>query len=397
MNQAWGLVPCFSPFPPPLWKRYGSFHFMSFRSLYIHFPFCEAKCHYCDFYSIGREKTRSHDPQLFENALAREAEHYKDLLGEKLDTLFLGGGTPSMTPPESMFRALQPLSLEERITPETEWTMEANPSSVDRARMEGYRALGVNRVSMGVQAMRDDLLANLGRVHSREAALHSLETLFASGFTNVSVDLLCGVPGQSLADIDEAIDSLAAFPITHLSCYLLTLSKSHPMFEKLPNEDQQLEHLLHLHDRMTGLGFEHYEISNFAKPGKHARHNLVYWTGGSYLGLGPSAHSFDSEAKKRWKNISQLHRYAEQLLTGGKAVEWEEHLTHKQLRLERWMLALRLDEGFPEQWLDTEGRRRRAEELTRRGLMEGHPIRNGYLRLTPRGFAVSDQIVASLS
>jgi putative oxygen-independent coproporphyrinogen III oxidase len=370
---------------------------MSFRSLYIHFPFCEAKCHYCDFYSIGREKTKSRDPLLFENALTREANLYSAQLADQLDTLFMGGGTPSMTPPEDMARALQPLQLPKRIHSQTEWTMEANPSSVDRVRLEQYRALGVNRVSMGVQAMRDDLLANLGRVHSRNAALKALETLFSAGFSNVSVDLLCGVPGQSLADIDEAIEALSAFPITHLSCYLLTLAKSHPMYKKLPNEDQQLEHLLHLHDRMTGLGFEHYEISNFAKPGFRAQHNLVYWTGGSYLGLGPSAHSYDSAAKKRWKNVSQLHRYAEQLLTGGKAIEWEEHLTDKQLGLERWMLALRLDDGIPEIWLDTDARRRKVEDLIRRGLMEGHPARNGYLRLTARGFAVSDQIVATLS
>lgn len=370
---------------------------MKFRSLYVHFPFCEAKCHYCDFYSIGREKTRSKDPLLFENSLNREAKLWSPQLDTQLDTLFFGGGTPSMTPPESMARALEPLGLFPRLTPQTEWTMEANPSSVDRKRLEEYRAIGVNRVSMGVQALRDDLLANLGRVHSREAALKALETLFAAGFTNVSVDLLCGVPGQSLVDLDEAIDTLAQFPITHLSCYLLTLVKNHRMYSQLPDEDHQLEHLLHLHDRMTGLGFEHYEISNFAKPGHRAQHNLAYWTGKSYLGLGPSAHSFSQPEKKRWKNVSNLHRYGEQLLTGGNAVEWEEHLTDRQIGLERWMLALRLDEGIPENWLDTDQRRAKVADYIQRGMMEGHPGRNGYLRLTARGFAVSDQVVASLS
>ncbi len=368
-----------------------------FRSLYVHFPFCEAKCHYCDFYSIGREKTRAQDPLLFERALTCEGQFWENHLPATFDTLFLGGGTPSMTPPESMLKALAPLRLESRISPTTEWTMEANPSSVDRANLEGYRRIGVNRVSMGTQSLREDLLKSLGRVHSRQQALRALETLFEAGFDNVSVDLLCGVPNQSLTDLDEAIDALSAFPITHLSCYLLTLPKSHRMFKDLPDEEQQLEHLLHLHDRMTSLGFEHYEISNYARPGHRARHNLNYWTGASYLGLGPSAHSFDAEKRMRWKNISNLHRYAEQLLTGGKAVEWEEHLTDRQIGLERWMLALRLDDGIPEDWLDTDTRRRRVEELVRKGLMEGHPTRRGHLRLSARGFAVSDQVIAILS
>jgi oxygen-independent coproporphyrinogen-3 oxidase len=382
------------------------------RSLYVHFPFCETKCHYCDFYSLGRERTRAGDADAFEAALRREAElaglgadaagyrlapepHFT--LAPELDTIFFGGGTPSMTPPESMARALEPLFARTRITAATEWTMEANPSSIDLERLKQYRAYGVNRVSMGVQAMRDDLLLKLGRVHSRDKALEALDAIFEAGFDNVSVDLLCGVPGQSLSDLDEALATLTRFPITHLSCYLLTLPKHHRMFKELPNEDEQLRHLLHLDQWMRGAGFEHYEISNYAKPGKRARHNLAYWKGGSYLGLGPSAHSFDASHGKRWKNVSSLHKYAQILGECKLPIEWTESLTPEQKRLESWMLALRLDEGFPESWLESSLQTSRARVLSEQGLLERHPTSAERLRLTARGLALSDQVIAALA
>lgn len=302
-----------------------------------------------------------------------------------------------MTPPDEMKRALEPLWKKTGTTSRTEWTMEANPSSISLENMKAYRALGVNRVSMGVQSMREDLLTKLGRVHSREAALRALNAVFEAGFDNVSVDLLCGVPGQTEDDVEEAMDALTSFPITHLSCYLLTLPKHHRMHADLPNEEGQLAHLLLIDRKMTGLGFEHYEISNFAKPGKQARHNLVYWKGEAYLGLGPSAHSFDPKQGKRWKNVSSLHKYGEMLKSGKSPVEWSENLTADQLNLEKWMLALRLSEGFPENWLDTPSRRARAAALEREGLLERHPGIAGRKRLTARGFALSDQIISALS
>jgi oxygen-independent coproporphyrinogen-3 oxidase len=294
-----------------------------------------------------------------------------------------------------MVRALKPLRLDERVTTDTEWTMEANPSSVSVASLRQYRELGVNRVSMGVQAMNDELLLKLGRVHSRDAALKALDAIFAAGIDNVSVDLLCGVPGQSLEVLDEAIDALTAFPISHLSCYLLTLAPHHRMFKDLPNEDTQLAHLLHLDARMREKGFQHYEISNFAKPGKRARHNLAYWKNDSYLGLGPSAHSFNQS--QRWKNVSSLHKYAEILNEGRLPTEWTEELTPEQRRLENWMLALRLDEGFPRAWLESPLQQSRGSRLLDEGILEAHPDLPSHLRLTARGFALSDQVIATLA
>ncbi len=370
---------------------------MQFPSLYVHFPFCETKCHYCDFYSLGRERTREGDADRFEEAMRAECERMAPRLSSKIETIFFGGGTPSMTPPEAMARALEPLHLAGRVDRDTEWTMEANPSSVSVETLTAYRKYGVNRISMGVQAMRDDLLKALGRVHSREKALEALDAIFTSGFENVSVDLLCGVPNQTLEDLENALDTLTSYPVTHLSCYLLTLAPHHRMHPRLPDEDTQLSHLLLIHNWMTSRGFKHYEISNYALPGKRARHNLNYWTGRSYLGLGPSAHSYDADLNQRWKNVSSLHKYGALLASGDSPIEWTETLTPEQRGLEKWMLALRLDEGFPESWLDTASRRAKAAQLLAQALLEKHPERPDQLRLTPRGFALSDQVISSLA
>jgi oxygen-independent coproporphyrinogen-3 oxidase len=296
-----------------------------------------------------------------------------------------------------MKRALDPLWKHTRVTQQTEWTMEANPSSIDLTSFRDYRAFGVNRISMGVQAMRPELLSMLGRVHSREAVIEALQAVFEAGFENVSVDLLCGVPGQSFSDLESALSTLSQYPIQHLSCYLLTLPPHHKMYSQLPDEDTQLAHLLLVHDWMTSHGFDHYEISNFAKPGKRARHNLNYWQGKSYLGLGPSAHSYDAQTHRRWKNVSSLHKYAQLLESSSSTIEWTETLTDEQMKLERWMLALRLDEGFSTDWLESSLQKKRAEIFQNQGLLEIHPSLSKRLRLTARGFALSDQVIRALA
>ena len=177
----------------------------NYSSLYFHFPFCETKCHYCDFYSLGREKTKSGDATTFEKAMIEEIR----LRGEKgdlhaeLETLFLGGGTPSMTEPASMRRIFAELFKWTKLKNNYEWTMEANPSSIELKQFQEYREIGINRVSMGVQSLKNDHLTLLGRVHDEGAAIKALNTLFEAGLTNVSTDLLCGVPGQTVEDLES--------------------------------------------------------------------------------------------------------------------------------------------------------------------------------------------------
>jgi oxygen-independent coproporphyrinogen-3 oxidase len=370
------------------------------QSLYFHFPFCETKCHYCDFYSLGREKTKSSDPDLFEQALIREIDlrGAEGSLALPVETIFFGGGTPSMTPPESMSRIVNALFKHAKLAPEYEWTLEANPSSISYENFIAYRSFGLNRISMGVQSLKDETLVKLGRVHSESEALKALETVFRAGFQNVSTDLLCGVPGQSTHDLEAHLTRLIEFPIQHLSIYLLTLPPHHSMYRDLPNEEVQLDHLLLIDSFMRDRGFEHYEISNFARPGSRARHNLVYWTGGSYLSFGPSAHSFSKDAKLRFKNFSSLHRYARELIDlNTLPVEWRESLTPEQLELEKWMLAIRLSDGFPAEWLKSEAQKSKARLFVEKNLLEPHPTRLHHLRATPRGFAMSDALVRELS
>lgn len=365
----------------------------------MHFPFCETKCHYCDFYSLGAEKTKPTDPVTFETALIQEIELYgnEDAFAPTLSTIFMGGGTPSMTPPKTMEKVFEALFKYTNVSSETEWTMEANPSSIELNQFKAYRSLGVNRVSMGVQSLKNDHLKTLGRVHDEERALKALNTVFEAGFKNVSTDFLCGVPDQSLKDLEAGLARILEFPITHLSCYLLTLPKHHSMYSKLPHEDQQLEQLLFIDAFLTSRGFEHYEISNFAKStgSYRAKHNLVYWKNEPYLGLGPSAHSYSGTA--RFKNFSSLHAYARALSEKKLPIEWKEELNLDQTELEKWMLAIRLDEGFPTEWLVADSQKKWSEIFTKEGLLKPHPNKPNTLVCTPKGFALTDSMIKKLA
>ena len=386
------MLPRGNPLVTDLWPSSPSHQI---PSLYVHFPFCESRCHYCDFYALGASRTRAEDPDRFQRALQREATRVAPQLCAPLSTVFFGGGTPSMTSAEAMAEALAPI-LEQQSSI-AEWTLEANPSSLSAGSLMAYRKLGVNRLSLGVQAMRADHLELLGRVHSVEQVRQALGWAFASGLENVSVDLMCGIPGQRLADLEGALEQLTSeFPLTHLSCYLLSLPPHHRLYPQLPPEETQTEHLLFV-DRWLGeAGFEHYEISNFARPGHRAQHNWLTWQGNSYLGLGPSAHSYDASLQKRWKNTSSLHRYVNSLQQDLSVVESEESLSPQQIQLERWMLRLRLSDGFPRSWLATRSQSARGARMEAEGFIAIHEQDPHRYRLTPRGFTIADSIVQSL-
>ncbi len=372
------------------------------RSVYVHCPFCEVKCHYCDFYSlpfsssaaVNAEDSRS-PVEVFIQALRREIHQWKTAFQPTLDTLYLGGGTPSLLSADQWAQALDPLWERTRLTPETEWTIEANPASVTRTELQSYRALGMNRISLGIQALQPHLLKLLGRIHSPEGALDALEMIFAAGFEKVSVDLLCGIPGQTQEDLQNSLRRVLQFPITHLSVYLLTLSPTHRMWKQLPSEEIQEAQLLWLHQEMIRHRFEQYEISNFSKPGKESQHNLSYWKGRSYLGLGPSAHSYSAIHGRRWKNHASLQTYSRHLEQELSAIEWQENLSPSQLNLEKWMLALRLSEGFPIAWLETSRQQQKARGFENQKLLETHPHHVHRKRLTARGLLISDTLVSA--
>lgn len=396
----------------------------NFSRLYIHYPFCESRCHYCDFYALGANRTKAGDESNFRESLRRESEMVHSLLSPKIETIFFGGGTPSLTPPEDIAYALDPLQLRDRLVENYEWTTEANPSSiVFEGRVQKLKDLGINRVSLGVQSTNPQILSRLGRVHVEETVYRALDTLFATGISNVSADLMCGIPFQTMDDLGESIEKLTRYPIKHLSCYILTLAPNHAMYKDLPSEDIQLRHYEFVHDEMAKRGFEHYEISNFAKPGFRARHNEAYWMHESYLGMGPSAHSFSMQDRMRFKNISSLHLWGAKLLDGVRPIEQEETLTDDQLAFERVMLGLRRMDGVsfetiqkacPLSSQSMESLIKRLEKCQTDGLI--YRDQNGVkadhvtgigvgqtgghvnsVRLTVKGFTLSDQIIKYLT
>lgn len=373
--------------------------------IYIHTPFCETKCHYCDFYSIAAERKRQDDDQRFEAALCSEWAQLSDQVAPRLKSLFFGGGTPSMTP-ISTFRKLMLSeasggSLQSRLHSSTEVTAEMNPSSVREEFIKEIRDLGLNRVSMGVQSLWDHELKYLGRVHDRGEALKALQILVNSGITNISCDLIAGVPGQSTEHLRRSMQELLEYGIKHISVYLLTLPPHHKLAKDLPSEEVQLEHYLFIDDFLTGQGMEHYEISNFSRPGYSSQHNLGYWKLDSYLGLGPSAHSFFADQNKRVKNVSSLEKYFRNISEGQLAREVPEVLSVDQQNLESWMLASRLAEGFPESWIRSDRQRGVLQNWLNEGLLMEAGERTAQMerqwRLTPKGFALSEAFVSQIS
>lgn len=337
-------------------------------------------------------------PTRLVNALAREAETIlASGFSKPFETVFFGGGTPTLTALSDLERVIEPFKKASLLESVIEWTSEANPSSAMLEILKGMRCLGVNRLSLGVQATRDDLLKWLGRAHDARKADEALNNAFEAGFQNVSTDLMVGVPGQSEQDIEDSIDRLLSFPIKHLSCYLLTLPQTHRHYRDLPDEETQLRHLRLARAKLISEGFEHYEISNYAKPGFRSRHNMGYWTGASYLGIGPSAHSFDSQASRRWKNVSSIERYTEALESGVNAIEWSENLTDHQLKLERWLLGMRLLDGIPRTWFDElpEGEKQ-LSTLLERGSLEQHPSYFERVRPSESGIFMTDSILSWL-
>ena len=327
------------------------------QSLYVHVPFCARKCEYCAFYS---EASDGAVIQRYVGALTREMELVAGRL--RLATVFFGGGTPSLLNLkqwETIFAAMDRLGL----LGAGEWTIECNPATVspDKARL--WRSRGVNRVSMGVQSLDEGLLDRLGRVHSREMVFKSFDILRQAGFDNVNIDLMFAIPGQALAVWRQTLDEALALGTEHLSSYEVIYEEDTPLFAQLKagefdvDEDLACTMYEELVDRVGGAGFVQYEIANFARdaaspnggqavsiPARACRHNVNYWQGGSYFGLGPSAAGYvDGVRTKNWSN-TQL--YCEQLERGKRAIEWQEKLDPLPRAGETAAFGLRMNTGW---------------------------------------------------
>jgi oxygen-independent coproporphyrinogen-3 oxidase len=318
--------------------------------LYVHVPFCRAICPYCDFYSVV---PRSLQITQYIDSINNEIKLFKDSSYSKFSygSLFFGGGTPSFIQTDELEQILNHIYSGFDISMDAEITIECNPNSLDKEKLNQYRVMGINRISLGVQSFNDEHLKTLGRIHDLDSALKSYENVRATGFDNVSIDMIYGIPGQSLKDWDRDLDNAIDLAPDHISAYNLIIEPNTPFGELYdkgelnpPADNVQEKMYLMLNEKLKANGYYRYEISNFAKDGYESIHNMKYWRYEPYLGLGPSAVSFDG--KTRSKNVSDLKSHIENMKNENYISYEIETIDHSKAITEKIMMGLRLTEGI---------------------------------------------------
>ena len=369
--------------------------------LYVHVPFCIRKCSYCDFYSLP-EAADDAEVSLFLEGLRQELAMLP--AGFRAKTIYVGGGTPTALKYAAFRRLLDQLR---RAVPAaiSEWTVEANPATLEPNVIRLLKEFGVNRISLGIQSLNDAVLKRLGRVHSADDGRTAYGLLRDAGFDNISVDLMFAVPGQTKSDVKKDVQDMIALGADHISCYALSIEPGTP-FDRMRRDgriievapDVQREQYDGIRNLLSAAGYVHYEISNFAKPDRACRHNVNYWMGGAYVGCGPSAHSHWQGA--RWGNVRDLHEWARRLARGEPPREFEEHLPPEAKARETLILNLRLLKGvMREAFREQTGfdYRDLAGEAIARFVSEGWLLEeNGRLRLAEKALFVSNAVFAEL-
>jgi len=286
--------------------------FLKVASLYIHIPFCVKKCSYCDFFSVPYDASSAH---AYTDALCKEL-YLKSKSAHRLKTVYIGGGTPSLLPDKCFSQIFSSLGDNFQISHDAEISVEANPGTLNQSKVNLLLSLGVNRMSLGVQSFNDDELNVLGRIHTADDALRSLGLIKNSGLQNYSLDLIYGIPGQSMDSWRESISKAVDCSPMHISTYELTLEKGTPLYNvmKMPEEDLVLAMYTYTIDYLASHSYKHYEISNFALHGFQCFHNLNYWDRGGYIGAGAGAHSFVNGIRSH--NVKDIHDYIERLNNG---------------------------------------------------------------------------------
>ncbi|MBQ7330945.1 MAG: radical SAM family heme chaperone HemW [Oscillospiraceae bacterium] len=370
--------------------------------IYIHVPFCRSKCQYCDFYSLTTK-----DDRLMDSFLDAVCAHIKEAgqlaPGYEVDTIYFGGGTPSYFGADGMSSILSAIRRNFDVATTAEITFEANPDSVTPKLLRRLRSEGFNRVSLGIQCDDDAILEKIGRPHNYEQAVAVVKYIRRAGFRNLSVDLMYGLPDQTLAGWQETLQNVLTLEPEHISCYGLKVEEGTPLhkylaYNNLPDDDTQADMYLAAVEILRGKGMRQYEISNFSRRGMESRHNLKYWTGGEYLGFGPDASS--DFAGKRFRMVRDLRRYVEGVLNHGSIVEELQEIPQRERAGEYIMTRLRTTVGI------------NAEEYESRFLLPFQPLdaalercrQSGYAlkmeggcwRLTPEGFLVSNSILTDL-
>ena len=372
--------------------------------IYVHIPFCRSKCAYCDFYSLPCQERNDALMRQYLKALCDHIRECGALAPNyKVDTIYFGGGTPSFFGSAGLSTVLATIRRSFDVSSQAEITFEANPDSVNDKLLQRLRGEGFNRVSLGIQCDDDQILKTIGRPHTYEQAREAVAAIRQAGFNNISVDLIYGLPGQTLAGWKKTVENVLELHPEHISCYGLKLEEGTPLCENqhhyhLPEDDDQADMYLAAVDLLTSKGFRQYEISNFARKGLYSRHNMKYWMGNEYLGFGPSASS--DFAGCRFTMVRDIHAYIEGIRTGGEVIEENEEIPLWDRAGEYIMLRLRTLNGIS------------GEDYTRRFRLPFEPLEkellkqqgfgtavkspDGRWRLTPKGYLVSNTIIADL-
>ncbi|MDD7362758.1 MAG: radical SAM family heme chaperone HemW [Peptoniphilus sp.] len=364
-------------------------------SVYIHIPFCEKKCGYCDFYSFVPSKEET--MERYVEMLAREAALYEEeLRARNIRTIYIGGGTPSMLGSDRLLRAIEPLMP--FVETGAEVTIEGNPESVRTLDVGALTTGGINRFSMGVQSGSDRLLDVMGRIHDVETARRAFDHLREGGAENINLDFISSVPTESDVDIEKSLALVESLDPEHVSVYSLIVEEGTPFYKQYGHlgterDEEDRRHVHRYERRLERLSYAQYEISNFAKPGYRCRHNLHYWTLGEYIGLGAGSSGYLNGV--RYRNETDMHQYGEKIARGVKPVAAYEKLTDLDRDNEYMMLGIRLNEGIPLDEPIPSGARfidRYKAEIERnieRGLLE---IRDERVALTARGRDLSNRV-----
>ena len=369
--------------------------------IYIHVPFCKRKCGYCNFYSITRLELKS----SYLQAAKKELQQQQDYLnGEQVQTIYFGGGTPSLLEPAEIQSVIDTIRQLHSVAGNPEITLEANPDDLTQAYIEQLAQTSVNRLSIGIQSFDDEMLRLMNRCHTAQQAINAVRNCQQAGFGNISVDLIYGLPRMTADDCQRQLDNVARLNVQHLSAYHLSYEEGTAFSLKLKqqklkevSEDESLEQFEILTNWAKTTGFEHYEISNFAKPGFRSRHNSSYWDRTIYLGIGPAAHSYNRTTRS-W-NTANTAAYIKGIESGS-CVSEEEQLTPSDIFNDYVITALRTSSGIDMDYLESEQPRKmvdylkyQAESFVTSGKLE---YVGNHLKLTHDGIFVSDEIMEEL-
>lgn len=371
-------------------------------AIYIHIPFCEHKCIYCDFYSIITKDNIT----SFLQALKQEIDHYADLHSSDriLTSIFFGGGTPSLMRPSDIYEIIELVNKRFKVSSDAEITLETNPGTVEQTKLKEFKQIGINRLSIGVQSFDDNDLKFLTRIHDKQTAIDTVFKAKESGFGNISVDLIFNLPGQTKQKWVSNLETAVSLPVKHISAYSLILERGTILNKmvldgkvNLQDDDYDADLYESTIDFLQENNFFQYEVSNFTKAGFECRHNKTYWHYKDYFGFGPSSHSF-IDGRRYW-NFSSLKKYITEIEKNNFAIAGSEHPSYEQKLNEYVMLSLRsnglrikeMEELFRGEWLQLNNNY--LLELKSNNFLT---MENGIIKLTKSGYAVCDEILKNL-